>query len=89
MNSTLFGTKMQMTILKSLPNAIEAAKFLENLKNDKDVFSGEIKPEMIQLFNISSENVPMFFKKQRPVSYELFYQDNYKTIINSVKQKSP
>lgn len=89
MTSTLFGTKMQMTVLKSLSSALEAAKFLENLKNDKDVFAGEIKPEMIQLFNVAAENVPMFFKKQRPASYELFYQDNYRLIINAVKQKSP
>jgi tetratricopeptide (TPR) repeat protein len=88
MTSTLFGNKMQMTILKSFSSALEGAKFQENFINDKEVFSGEIKPELVQTFNIASENVPMFFKKQRPTSYDLFYQDNYKIIINAAKQKS-
>ncbi len=88
MTSTLFGTKMQMTVLKSFSSGLEGAKFQENLINDKEVFVGEIKPELIQTHNIASENVPMFFKKQRPASYELFYQDNYKLIINATKQKS-
>lgn len=79
--STLFGTKMQMVILKSFPNATESQKFMENMMNDKDVFSGEVKKEVITCLNMAAENVPLFFKKQSITNYTLFFNDNYKSVI--------
>jgi tetratricopeptide (TPR) repeat protein len=86
-NSTLFGTKLQLVILKSFPNALEAVKFQQNLNADKDVFSGEVKKELINIMVISSGNVPMFYKKQNVAGYTLFYNDNYKAIINAASNE--
>lgn len=79
--STLFGTKMQLVIIKSFENAKEAAKFIENLEKDTDVFSAEVKKELVTLVNISAENLPMYYKKQNVSGYNLFYTDNYKAVI--------
>jgi len=86
--STLFGGQMQLIILKTFANATDCIKFMANLKNDKEVFSGEVKKELFTLLNISAENMPLFFKKQNLNGYTLFYNDNYKTIDSSVPAES-
>jgi hypothetical protein len=83
-SSTLFGTKMQLIILKTFDTAIDAVKFKDNLKEDKDVFKDEVKKEMFSLYVISAENMPMFFQKKNLSGYELFYKDNYKSVDASV-----
>jgi hypothetical protein len=82
--STLFGTKMQMVILKSFTDATESSKFMENLNNDKDVFTAEVKKEMFTILNIAAENLPMFYKKQNVNGYQLFYNDNYKSVDKAI-----
>ncbi len=80
--STLFATKMQMITIKSFSNAKEAASFMENLDKDEDVYSGEIKKDLVTLVNISAENLPMFYKKRNVEGYQTFYQDNYRQVIS-------
>ncbi|MFO0358307.1 MAG: tetratricopeptide repeat protein [Sphingobacteriaceae bacterium] len=82
--STLFGTKMQMVILKSFTDATESSKFMENLNNDKDVFTAEVKKEMFTILNIAAENLPMLYKKQNVNGYQLFYNDNYKSVDKAI-----
>jgi tetratricopeptide (TPR) repeat protein len=83
-SSSLFGTKSQLIILKSFTNAAESAKFMDNMKNDKDVFSGEVKKELFTFLNIAAENLPMFYKKKNVNGYILFYDDNYKSVDPSI-----
>lgn len=82
--SSLFATKQQLVILKSFPNAADAVKFQQNLNSDKDVFVAEVKRELVTTLTISAENLPMFYKKQNVSGYTLFFNDNYKSVINSV-----
>lgn len=82
--STLFSGQMQLIILKTFPTAKECVKFMENVKDDKDVFSGEVKKELFTLFNIAAENMPIFFKKQNVTGYSQFYNDNYKSVDASI-----
>jgi tetratricopeptide (TPR) repeat protein len=83
-SSTLFGTKMQLIIIKSFDTALEAVKFKDNVKDDKDVFKDEVKKEMFTLLVISAENMPMFYQKKNVTGYQLFYNDNYKSVDNSI-----
>jgi hypothetical protein len=83
-SSTLFGTKMQLIIIKSFDTAIEAVKFKDNIKDDKDVFKDEVKKEMFTFVVISAENMPMFYQKKNLTGYQLFYNDNYKSVDNSI-----
>jgi hypothetical protein len=71
-------------ILKTFANAKECIKFMANVKDDKDVFSGEVKKELFTLHTIAAENMPIFFKKQNVIGYSLFYNDNYKSIDSSI-----
>jgi tetratricopeptide (TPR) repeat protein len=83
--SSIFGsTKMQMIVIKTFETAIEAIKFRDNLKDDKDVFRDEVKKELFTLLVISAENMPMFYQKKNVPGYLLFYNDNYKSLDNSI-----
>jgi hypothetical protein len=80
--SNLFGQGKQLIILRSFANAQEAATYLETLNNDKDVFKGEVKREMVDLYTILGTNLPFLYKKKNIESYKLFYQDNYKKFLS-------
>ncbi|MDZ4664416.1 MAG: tetratricopeptide repeat protein [Bacteroidota bacterium] len=83
-DGTLFGSKMQLIILKTFDNANEAIKFRDNMKDDKDLFKDEVKKELFTLVVISAENMPMFYQKKNLNGYQLFYNDNYKSLDNSI-----
>lgn len=83
--SSIFGnTKLQIIFIKSFESAIESIKFRDNLKDDKDVFKDEVKKELFSLYVISAENMPMFYSKKNIKGYELFYNDNYKSVDASI-----
>lgn len=83
--SSIFGsTKLQIIFIKSFESAIESIKFRDNLKNDKEVFKDEVKKELFNLYVISAENMPMFYAKKNVKGYELFYNDNYKSVDTSI-----
>jgi hypothetical protein len=54
------------------------------LKDDKDVFKDEFKKELFTMVVISAENMPMFYSKKNLAGYQLFYNDNYKSLDNSI-----
>lgn len=79
--SNLFASAQQMIVVKTFPNAREAYAYLENLKSDTKLYSGSVKKEALQFFIISSENLPVFYKKGNTNSYRIFYEEAYKTIF--------
>ena len=76
--TSLFGENNQLTIIKSFKDAEAATLYMDNLKNDKTVFKGALKPELFQMVVISADNMPRFFKKKQLSYYEPFYNDHYK-----------
>lgn len=83
-SSTLFGSKQQLIILKTFEAGIDAIQLRDNLKDDKDVFKDEFKKELFTMVVISAENMPMFYSKKNLAGYQLFYNDNYKSLDNSI-----
>lgn len=76
-SSSLFGASDQLIIVKSFKNAEEAMGYLSNLGNDKTVFSGKVKKELVTIMAISADNLPIFYKKKKVSSYKPFYDDHY------------
>jgi hypothetical protein len=80
--SNLFGNSQQMILVKSFPDAKEAYVYLENLKNEKKIYTGAVMKEALSFFIIAAQNVPVFFKKGNTSSYRAFYDQAYKTIFS-------
>ncbi len=78
--SNIFGTGKQIVVIKSFDNAKGAMNYFENLKNDNEVFKGDIKKEEITLVPILASNLPFLYKKKNIEGYKLFYEDNYKKL---------
>lgn len=85
LTSSLFGDKKQLVILKSFTKASEAIGFYDYLMNDKDVFKGDVKKELIDIYAISVDNLPILFKKKNPQAYKQFFDDHYKNMGNEPK----
>jgi len=81
LTSNLFNNEKQLVILKSFANAEEIIGFYDNLINDKDVFKGTVKKEMVEIYPITSTNLPILYKKKNVAGYKLFFDDNYKKFI--------
>jgi hypothetical protein len=79
--SNLFGSNQQMIMVKSFKDAKEAQLYLDNLKGDNKIYKGPIIKEALSFFIISTQNVPVFFKKGNTSSYRAFYEEAYKTIF--------
>lgn len=77
-SSSLFGVSDQLLIVKSFKNAEESMNYLANLVNDKTIFTGKVKRELFTVMAISAENLPIFYKKKRLLSYKPFFDDHYK-----------
>jgi tetratricopeptide (TPR) repeat protein len=80
LSGNLFGTKKQLIVLKSFANAKEAVGYFENIINDPDVFKGDVKKELIEMFPIMSENLPVLYRNKNVQGYKAFYEDNYKKL---------
>jgi len=76
--NSLFGANEQITNIKSFKNAEEALKYIDNLKNDKTVFSGSVKLDQFTIMAISADNLTRFYKKKQVNYYKPFYDDHYK-----------
>jgi tetratricopeptide (TPR) repeat protein len=83
--SNLFADKQQMILIKSFADAKEAYNYVENLKNDNKIYKGDLKKELFTFLIISSENLPLFFKKSNVSYYEAFYNEAYKSVIQQPK----
>jgi tetratricopeptide (TPR) repeat protein len=75
--ANLFGDK-QMVVIKSFPNAKEAINYYDNLLGDPDVFSGNAKKELIMVFPIMRDNLPILYSGKNTDEYKTFFQNNYK-----------
>lgn len=78
--SNLFANARQMIMIKSFDNAKEGTQYIENLKNDAKIYTGEVKKEAFNFFIISKENLPLFYKKANVNSYQAFYDAAYKAV---------
>jgi hypothetical protein len=78
--SNLFGVGKQLIVVKSFISAKESVNYFENLMKDPDTFKGDLKKELFSVFPISSENLPILYKKKNIESYNLFFTDNYKNL---------
>ncbi|HQQ94223.1 MAG TPA: tetratricopeptide repeat protein [Bacteroidia bacterium] len=78
--SSLFGNGKQLLVQKSYTDAKEAVNYYQNLLKDPDVFSGEVKKEMLEMYPIAAVNLPLLYKKKNHSAYALFYADNYKSL---------
>lgn len=77
-SSSLFGANEQIINIKQFKNSEDAMKYIENLKADKSVFSGNVKPELFTIMAISAENLPRLFRKKQVGYYKPFFEDHYK-----------
>jgi tetratricopeptide (TPR) repeat protein len=77
-SSSLFGSSDQITNVKPFENADAALKYIDNLKNDKTVFSGKVKLEAFTIMAISANNTPLLYRKKQIGFYRPFYEDHYK-----------
>jgi hypothetical protein len=84
-SSNLFATAQQMILVKSFPDAKEAYNYLQNLENDKNIYTNGIKKEAFTFFIISADNLPAFYKKANVNAYKAFYDEAYKTVIQQPK----
>jgi tetratricopeptide (TPR) repeat protein len=76
--SNLFNGQKQMVILKTFPNAQEVMGYYDYLMNDKDMWKGTVKKELVEVYPISAANLPLLFKKKNLSGYKLFFTDSYK-----------
>lgn len=82
LSSNLFGTKKQLIVLKSFPNAKDAIAYYDNLMADPDMFKGPVKKELFDVFTILSDNLPFLYKTKNVEGYRLFYQENYRKLTS-------
>ena len=80
MSSTLFGDKKQLIIIKSFPNAREAQLYYENVAADKDVFRGDVKRDLVEIYPILPSNIAFLYQKKSAESYKVFYLDQFKKL---------
>jgi tetratricopeptide (TPR) repeat protein len=78
--SSLFGADKQMVILKSFASAREAVTYYDNLMSDNDVFKGEVKRDLIEIYPIMPSNMAFLYQRKSAAAYKLFYADQYKKL---------
>ncbi|MCA6434996.1 MAG: tetratricopeptide repeat protein [Bacteroidetes bacterium] len=83
--SNIFSVGKQIVLLKSFNGGLESNVFANNLLNDKDLFNGDAKREMVDLFPILNSNLTLLYKNKNTEGYKAFYIDNYKNLSNKPK----
>ncbi len=78
--SNLFGTGKQMIIIKTFANAQDAVSYQDYLLADADVFKGDIKKDVVQVFAILPANLPILYQKKSAEGYKIFFEDNYRKL---------
>ena len=74
-SSTLFE-KQQFVLIKSFADAKEVISYHESLCADADTYKG-LKKENVEIFPISSENLPILYKSKNLEGYRAFYIAQY------------
>ncbi len=87
LTSNIFNAGRQLVILKSFANAKEVSNYYDNLLKDPEIFKDEVKKEMIEIYPILGNNLPLFYKKKNVESYKIFYLDNYKNLNENKSNK--
>ncbi len=77
MSTTLYGQAKQLVLLKGFKDAKESKKFYDDLMGDKDMFKGEVKKEVVEIFPILYSNLPYLYKYKNLEAYTQFYKDYY------------
>jgi tetratricopeptide (TPR) repeat protein len=80
LTANLFGKDKQIILFKAFPNGKEALSYYENLMADNDVFTGEVKKDMIEMYPILPSNIAFLYQKKSAESYKLFYADQFKKL---------
>jgi hypothetical protein len=80
LTANLFGKDKQIILFKSFPNGKDALSYYENLMADKDVFTGEVKKDMIEIYTILPANIAFLYQRKSAESYKLFYADQFKKL---------
>lgn len=83
--SNIYTTGKQLVLLKSFTNALDCNVFATNMLNDKDLFNGDAKREMVDVFPILGNNLSLLYKTKNTEGYKTFYLDNYKNLSNKPK----
>lgn len=73
--STLFD-KQQFVLIKSFTDAKEALLYHESLSADSDTYKG-LSKQTVEIFPISSENLPLLYKTRNMEGYRAFYNQHY------------
>lgn len=84
-SSNLFAGTQQMILVKSFAEAKDAYDYIENLKSDTRIYTGNIKKELFTFLIVSVENLPLFYKKASVAYYKAFFDEAYKTVIQQPK----
>ncbi|MDO8999234.1 MAG: tetratricopeptide repeat protein [Bacteroidota bacterium] len=86
LTSNLFGDNKQLVVLKTFANAKEVITYYEYLIKDPQLFTDEVKRELIDIYPILANNLPFLYKKKNIESYKVFFLDNYKNLTeNKIK----
>lgn len=80
-SGTLFD-KQQIVVIKSFADGNEARLYYENMEVDTDIFKGDVKRSEIEIFPISSDNLPILYKTKNVAEYKKFFEENYKAQNN-------
>jgi hypothetical protein len=71
-----------MVLIKSFADAKEAMSYYENLMADNDIFKGDIKRDIVEVYPILPGNIPFLYQKKSAADYKIFFDDNYKKVSN-------
>jgi tetratricopeptide (TPR) repeat protein len=80
--TTLLGERQMLTI-KTFPSAKDAMNYHSNLMSDNDMFKGDVKRDLVEIYPILPGNIPFIFQKKSTADYKLFFEDNYKKAKDS------
>lgn len=78
LSDNLFANNKQITLIKSFVGAKESMAYFKNLMKNTQLFSGEIKKELVDIYPVSSSNLPLIYKNKSFETYRLFFNENYK-----------
>lgn len=81
MAANLFGKNKELIVLKSFDNAKDAIAYADNVAADPAMFKGDVKKELIDIIPIMGDNLPFLYKSKNVEGYRIFYQDNYRKLI--------
>jgi len=82
LNSNLFGKDKQLIILKSFANAKEAIAYYDYMTVDPDIFKGDVKRELFDIYPILADNLPFLYKAKTADGYKVFYSENYRKLTS-------